>query len=86
MNVFRKSGRSCPVFVDKHLSHDWKHAQQMVRWSQELRFPFMAGSSVPFTFRRPDYDPPRNLVMESALAIGGGWVADGGIFHILETL
>lgn len=24
--------------------------------------------------------------MESALAIGGGWVADGGIFHILETL
>jgi hypothetical protein len=24
--------------------------------------------------------------MESALSIGGGWVADGGIFHILETL
>ncbi len=86
VNVFRQSGRSCPVFVDKHLSYDWKHAQQMVRWSQELKFPFMAGSSVPVTFRRPDYDPPRNLVMESALAIGGGWVADGGIFHILETL
>ena len=86
VNVFRHSGRSCPVFVDKHLSYDWKHAQQMVRWSRELKFPFMAGSSVPVTFRRPDYDPPRNLFMESALAIGGGWVADGGIFHILETL
>ena len=24
--------------------------------------------------------------MESALSVGGGWVADGGIFHILETL
>jgi hypothetical protein len=24
--------------------------------------------------------------LESALSIGGGWVADGGIFHILETL
>lgn len=86
VNVFRKSGRSCPVFVDKHLSYDWLKAQRMHRWSQELKFPLMAGSSVPVTFRRPDFDPPRNLVMESALAIGGGWVADGGIFHILETL
>ena len=24
--------------------------------------------------------------MEGALSVGGGWVADGGIFHILETL
>ena len=86
VKVFRDSGRSCPVFVDKQLSYDWKQARQMHRWSQELKFPFMAGSSVPVTFRRPDYDPPRNLVMESALAIGGGWIADGGIFHILETL
>ncbi len=86
VNVFRKSGKVCPVFVDKHLSYDWKKAQQMYRWSQELKFPLMAGSSVPVTFRRPEYDPPRGLVMESALAIGGGWVGDGGIFHIFETL
>ena len=86
VNVFRKSGKVCPVFADKHLSYDWKKAQQMYRWSQELKFPLMAGSSVPVTFRRPEYDPPRGLVMESALAIGGGWVGDGGIFHIFETL
>lgn len=86
VNVFRKSGQTCPVFVDKHLSYDWKKAQQMYRWSQELKFPLMAGSSVPVTFRRPDYDPPRGLVMDSALAIGGGWFGDGGIFHIFETL
>ena len=86
VNVFRRSGRSCPVFVDKHLSYDWAKAQQMFRWSRELGFPLMAGSSVPVTFRRPDYDPPRGLVMDSALAVGGGWVGDGGIFHILETL
>jgi len=46
----------------------------------------MAGSSVPVTFRRPEYDPPLGMEMESALSVGGGWVADGGIFHILETL
>jgi hypothetical protein len=86
VNVFRKSGQTCPVFVDKHLSYDWKKARQMYQWSQELKFPLMAGSSVPVTFRRPDYDPPRGLVMDSALAIGGGWFGDGGIFHIFETL
>ncbi len=86
VNVFRKSGQVCPVFVDKHLSYDWKKARQMHQWSQELKFPLMAGSSVPVTFRRPEYDPPRGLVMDSALAIGGGWFGDGGIFHIFETL
>lgn len=86
VEVFRKSGRSCPVFVDKQLSYDWKKARQMVDWSRELKFPLMAGSSVPVTFRRPEYDPALNTPMESALSVGGGWVADGGIFHILETL
>jgi hypothetical protein len=86
VDVFRKSGRSCPVFVDKHLSYDWKKAKQMYDWSRELKFPFMAGSSVPVTFRRPALDPPLGTPMETALSLGGGWVADGGIFHILETL
>lgn len=86
VDVFKKSGRVCPVFVDKHLSYDWKKAEQMYKLSQSLRFPLMAGSSVPVTFRRPSYDPPLNIELESALSIGGGWVADGGIFHILETL
>jgi len=86
VNVFKQSGRSCPVFTDKHLSYDWKKAQQMVQWSKDLKFPMMAGSSVPVTFRRPEYDPPLNSEMESALSIGGGWSSDGGIFHILETL
>ena len=86
VKVFRDSGRSCPVFVDKHLSYDWKKGRQMYDWSRELKFPFMAGSSVPVTFRRPEYDPALGTPMESALSIGGGWIADGGIFHILETL
>lgn len=86
VDVFKQSGKTCPVFTDKHLSYDWKKAQQMFKWSQELKFPLMAGSSVPVTFRRPEYDPPLHVELESALSIGGGWVADGGIFHILETL
>ncbi len=84
--VFRKSGRSCPVFVDKHLSYDWKKARRMYDWSRELKFPLMAGSSVPVTFRRPPLDPPLGVELDSVLAVGGGWVADGGIFHNLEAM
>lgn len=86
MRVFKDSGRSCPVFVDKQLSYDWKKAKQMYDWSRELKFPLMAGSSLPVTFRRPEYDPALGTEMTSALGVGGGWIADGGIFHILETM
>jgi hypothetical protein len=84
--VFRRSGRGCPVFVDKHLSYDWKKARRMYDWSRELKFPLMAGSSVSVTFRRPALDLPLGVELESALAVGGGWVADGGIFHNLEAM
>jgi hypothetical protein len=86
VNVFRKSGRSVPVFSDKHLSYDWSKAKQMYDWSRELKFPFMAGSSLPVTFRRPELDYPLGVEFEDALMVGGGWVSDGGVFHNLETL
>src|SRR4051812_18288771 len=86
VDVFRKSGRSVPVFSDKHLSYDWKKAKQMYDWSRELKFPFMAGSSVSVTFRRPELDYPLGVHFEDALMVGGGWTSDGGIFHNLETL
>jgi hypothetical protein len=86
VDVFRKSERSVPVFVDKHLSYEWGKAKRMYDWSRELEFPMMAGSSVSVTFRRPEFDYPPGVVFEDALKVGGGWVADGGIFHDLETL
>ena len=86
VDVFRKSGRSVPVFNDKHLSYDWNKAKQMYDWSKELKFPLMAGSSVSVTFRRPELDFPRGVEFQDALMVGGGWVSDGGVFHNLETL
>jgi len=86
VGVFRKSGKSVPVFSDKHLSYDWTKAKRMYDFSRELKFPLMAGSSVSVTFRRPELDPPLGVEFEDALMVGGGWVSDGGIFHNLETL
>jgi hypothetical protein len=86
VEVFKKSNRSVPVFTDKHLSYDWIKAKQMYDWSRELKFPLLAGSSVSLTFRRPEIDPPLGTDLEEAMALGGGWVSDGGIFHNLEGL
>ena len=86
VDVFRKSRRSVPVFCDKHLSWSWDRAKQMYDWSRELKFPLMAGSSIPVTFRRPELDYPLGAQFEDALMVGGGWVTDGGIFHDLEAL
>lgn len=86
VDVFKKSGRSAPVFSDKHLSYDWAKAKRMYDWSRELNFPLMAGSSLPVTFRRPEFDPPLGTDFEAVLEVGGGWVTDGGVFHNLEAL
>src|SRR5579883_2148890 len=86
VDEFRKSGRATPVYTDKHLSYDWNKAKRMYDWSKELGFPMMAGSSVPVTFRRPELDIPLGSEIDTALAVGSGWVTDGGIFHNLEVL
>ena len=45
--VFAESGRSEPVFSDKHLAYDFRDAQWMWDRAGELGIPLMAGSSLP---------------------------------------
>ena len=47
VKVFEDSGRSVPVFNDKHLSTTWARCAEMVADSKRLGFPFFAGSSLP---------------------------------------
>ena len=86
VEVYERSGRAVPLFNDKHLSWDWTKAKWMYDQSRRLKFPLMAGSSCSVTFRRPELDFPLDAPFEEALAVGSGWVADGGIFHNLEVL
>jgi hypothetical protein len=57
----------------------------MVQWSQELRFPFMAGSSLPVTWRRPELELAQGSQVEDALVAAYGPIEVYG-FHALETL
>lgn len=85
IEVFRRSGRSVPVFCDKHLSYSWTKAKKMYDQSRELRFPLMAGSSIPLTVRRPEIDLPLGSRLERAVGIWYGGVEVYG-FHGLEAL
>lgn len=83
--TFRKTGAVAPVFNDKHLAYDFADAQQMVATARELKFPFMAGSSVPTALRRPAISLPLGCEIEAAIGVGyGGMEAYG--FHALEGL
>ena len=83
--VFASSGRSGPVFCDKHLSYNWEDANWMYLRANELNVPFMAGSSLPICWRQPFLEHTLDTPMESAISIGYGGVESYG-FHALETL
>lgn len=84
-DVFRKDGRAVPVFNDKHLSWKWEWAKEMVDISRELKFPFLAGSSLPVTWRMPAIEMPYDADVEEVLVVAIGNV-DIYDFHALETL
>ena len=84
-DVFRQYKRSVPVFNDKHLSFSWRQAKRMVDISRELKFPMLAGSSVPVAFRIPAIDSPFGVAQKHAVAISYSGLDIYG-FHLLEAL
>jgi len=83
--VFEKTGKSVPVFNDKHLSVKWDDAKWMVERSRKLMFPFMAGSSLPVTWRKPNLVLPKGCELTGVVQIGYG-PFEGYGFHALESM
>ncbi|MCZ6679221.1 MAG: hypothetical protein O7E52_18480 [Candidatus Poribacteria bacterium] len=85
VGVFQASGRSVPVFNDKHLSYDWEKAKWMDQQRRALGFPMLAGSSLPVTWRLPELEFPLGVELAEAVVAYPGGVESYGI-HALETL
>ena len=83
--VFRKVGKSVPVFNDKHLSYTFDKAKKMLACGRQLKFPMMAGSSLPVVWRRPELELKLDTPVEDALVAAYGPIEIYG-FHALETL
>ncbi|MDQ3702290.1 MAG: hypothetical protein M3442_15415 [Chloroflexota bacterium] len=83
VHVFRESGRVVPVFNDKHLAWTWEDAKWMYDQAQQLSVPFMAGSSLPLSFRLPPLDVPFGAAVEEIVVVAQGGIESYG-FHALE--
>ncbi|MDP6598702.1 MAG: hypothetical protein QGI86_22940 [Candidatus Poribacteria bacterium] len=85
VDVYQSSGKTAPIFNDKHLSWNWDWCRQMYDQSQQMGFAFMAGSSLPVTWRTPSIEMPMGSEIEEAVCVAYGGV-DSYDFHALETI
>ena len=83
--VFEDEKRAVPYFNHKQLSFSFEQAQTMVEIANRLRFPLLAGSSLPVTWRLPEVDIPLGAQVEEAVMVGVGSL-DGMDFDALEAL
>jgi len=85
VEVFDRDRAAVPIYNDKHLSYSFEKAKWMVDASKRLRFPLLAGSSLPVTWRLPDLELPLECQIESALMVGVGG-SDAMDYHALEAM
>jgi hypothetical protein len=85
VEVFEDEGRAVPYFNHESLSFSFNEAQSMVATSERLKFPLLAGSSLPVTWRMPDVDIPLDAHIEEAVMVGMGPL-DGKDFDALEAM
>jgi len=85
VEVFRQDGRTTPVFNDKHLSWKWEWAAEMVELSRAMKFPFLAGSSLPITWRMPSLEMTYGANLQEVMCVAMGAV-DSYDFHALGVI
>ena len=85
VNVFKEDDKTAAVFNDKHLSWKWSWAKEMAETARKMNFPFLAGSSLPVTWRMPAIDIPYGAAVDEVMCVAMGGI-DSYDFHALETI
>ena len=83
VRVFEQDRGSVPVYWDEPLG--LAQARKMAEASRQLKFPVLAGSSLPMTWRLPPLELPTGSRVEQALMVGIG-SGRSDRYRALETL
>lgn len=85
VKVFKASGRVVPVFVDKHLAHNWEDSWHIYNTAKKMKIPLMAGSTMPVAWRVPATDVKRDAKLKE-IVVTSYHTLDAYGFHGLEIL
>lgn len=85
LDVFDRSGRVVPVFLDKHLADNWADAKWIYDEARRRRIPMMAGSSLPGLWRYPPVDVRRGSKLAQIVGVSYHTLDAYG-FHGLEMI
>ncbi len=83
--VFAKDGRVVPLFSDKYLAYDWTDARAMYDGVRALHIPFLCGSTLPWTWRRPPLSFPPRTEFSRMLAVSSSDLEEHA-YHGIELL
>ena len=83
--VFEEEKNAVPYFNHNALSFSFAEAQNMVKTAERLKFPLMAGSSMPVTWRLPDIDVPLGAQVQEVVMVGPSGFR-GSEFDALEAM
>jgi hypothetical protein len=87
VEVFDATGKTVPVFHDKHLSWDYDLARLMIETSRQKGFRLFASSSLPFCHHEPFIDP-RGIELSEVVTVFRNITAqaDHYGYHSLEFI
>jgi hypothetical protein len=83
--VMEDDGRVTPLLNDKYFAYEWSDAVKMYDRVRTMRIPFMAGSTLPLTWRRPPLEFPRGIELDEVLAVSFSDLEEHA-YHAIELL
>lgn len=83
--VMQQDGRIVPLHSDKYLAYDWRDAKAMYDRIRATKIPFMCGSTLPLTWRRPPLDFDRATRFRELMAVSFGDLEEH-CYHAIELL
>jgi hypothetical protein len=85
VRTFDEQKRVVPLFNDKYLAFDWADARAMYDRVRADRIPFLCGSTVPLSWRRPPLEFPRGVQFDELLAVSYSDLEEHA-YHAIEML